>query len=73
MPRPLLDPIGARPSADPGGGLRSNHRSAGYPADAIEVFENINGTLLGVATLLVVILLILIYRSPILWSSRWHQ
>ena len=38
---------------------------AGYAADAIEVFENINGTLLLSAALLVIVLLILIYRSPI--------
>jgi RND superfamily putative drug exporter len=37
---------------------------AGFSADAIEVFEGINGTLLLAAVLLVVFLLILIYRSP---------
>ncbi len=40
---------------------------AGISADAIKVFENINGTLLGAAVLLVLILLIIIYRSPIFW------
>ncbi len=41
--------------------------SAGFAADAIDVFSSINGTLLlGTATL-VLILLILIYRSPIFW------
>ena len=39
---------------------------AGYSADAIEVFESINGTLVGAAFALVFVLLILIYRSPIL-------
>jgi len=39
---------------------------AGYGADAIEVFESINGTLLFAALGLVIVLLILIYRSPIL-------
>ncbi|MGE5407638.1 MAG: MMPL family transporter [Syntrophothermus sp.] len=37
---------------------------AGFSADAIEVFEGINGTLLLAAVSLVVFLLILIYRSP---------
>ncbi len=64
----LLDPVAywRETVSDPGGGLEVKITGgAGYAADAIEVFENINGTLLGVATLLVVILLILIYRSPI--------
>ena len=40
---------GARPCRDPGGGLEVKITGgAGYAADAIEVFENINGTLLGV-------------------------
>ena len=41
---------------------------AGYSADAIKVYESINGTLFAAAFLLVFILLILIYRSPfLLW------
>ena len=40
---------------------------AGYSADAIKVFEGINGTLVGAAFLLVLLLLIVIYRSPIFW------
>ena len=52
--------------SDPGGGLEVKITGgAGYAADAIEVFEGINGTLLSAAVLLVIILLILIYRSPI--------
>lgn len=39
---------------------------AGYSADAIAVFESINGTLFAAAFGLVFILLILIYRSPVL-------
>src|SRR5829696_6202159 len=39
---------------------------AGYSADAIKVFANINGTLLLAASALVFFLLILIYRSPFL-------
>lgn len=40
---------------------------AGVSADAIRVFDNINGTLIGAAFLLVIVLLILIYRSPFFW------
>jgi putative drug exporter of the RND superfamily len=41
--------------------------AAGFAADAIDVFESINGTLLAATALLVFVLLILIYRSPIFW------
>jgi RND superfamily putative drug exporter len=52
--------------SDPGGGLEAKITGgAGYSADAIKVFENINGTLVGAAFLLVLVLLVLIYRSPI--------
>jgi RND superfamily putative drug exporter len=55
-------------ASDPGGGLEAKVTGpAGYAADAIKVFENINGTLLMAASLLVFVLLILIYRSPIFW------
>jgi RND superfamily putative drug exporter len=40
---------------------------AGYSLDAIKVFGNINGALLLVAGGLVLVLLIIIYRSPIFW------
>jgi putative drug exporter of the RND superfamily len=40
---------------------------AGISADAIKVFEGINGTLLAAAGGLVLFLLILIYRSPFFW------
>jgi RND superfamily putative drug exporter len=40
---------------------------AGFASDANEVFGNINGTLFVGALILVVVLLILIYRSPIFW------
>jgi RND superfamily putative drug exporter len=40
---------------------------AGLSADAIEVFEGINGTLLFAALGLVIFLLIVIYRSPVFW------
>ena len=64
----LLDPVQfwRDTASDPGGGLDVKLTGgAGYAADAIEVFENINGTLLLSAALLVIVLLILIYRSPI--------
>jgi RND superfamily putative drug exporter len=40
---------------------------AGLSADAIEVFDSINGTLLVSALGLVIFLLIIIYRSPVFW------
>ncbi len=40
---------------------------AGFSADAIEVFEGINSTLLFATAGLVFLLLVLIYRSPIFW------
>ena len=47
---------------------------AGFTADAIDVFSDINGTLLDATAALVLLLLIVIYRSPIFWiipSWRW--
>ncbi|MBE2315894.1 MMPL family transporter [Solirubrobacter sp. CPCC 204708] len=64
----ILDPVDfwRETVSDPGGGLEVKITGgAGYAADAISVFENINGTLLFAATLLVIVLLILIYRSPV--------
>ena len=64
----ILDPVDAWRDivSDPGGGLEVKITGgAGYAADSIKVFENINGTLLLAAFSLVVVLLILIYRSPI--------
>jgi putative drug exporter of the RND superfamily len=50
---------------DQGGGLQVKITGgAGFSADAIEVFEGINGTLLLAALALVIFLLIVIYRSP---------
>ncbi len=55
--------------SDPGGGLQVKVTgSAGFSADGIKVFENINGTLLVAALALVFFLLAAIYRSPLfLW------
>ena len=64
----ILDPVQfwRDTVSDPGGGLQVKITGgAGYAADAIEVFEGINGTLLLAAVTLVIVLLILIYRSPI--------
>jgi putative drug exporter of the RND superfamily len=64
----ILDPVEfwRDTVSDPGGGLEVKITGgAGYAADAIEVFESINGTLLLAAVSLVIVLLILIYRSPI--------
>ena len=40
---------------------------AGFSSDAVEVFKDINGTLLFTTAGLVLLLLIVIYRSPIFW------
>ena len=64
----ILDPVDfwRDTVSDPGGGLEVKITGgAGYAADAIKVFEGINGVLLLAAVTLVIVLLILIYRSPI--------
>jgi RND superfamily putative drug exporter len=67
----LLDPVQETRDrvSDPGGGLEVKVTGgAGLSADAIKVFENINGTLLLAAVGIVFVLLALIYRSPLfLW------
>jgi RND superfamily putative drug exporter len=63
----IVNPVKAWRDAisDPGGGLEVKVTGgAGFSADAIEVFEGINGTLLLAALSLVIFLLIVIYRSP---------
>lgn len=40
---------------------------AGFASDAVEVFNDINSTLLYATAALVLVLLIIIYRSPIFW------
>jgi RND superfamily putative drug exporter len=63
----ILDPVKAWRDeiSDPGGGLEVKITGgAGFSADAIEVFESIDSTLLLAALSLVIFLLILIYRSP---------
>jgi RND superfamily putative drug exporter len=64
----ILDPVDQlrAEASDPGGGLEAKVTGpAGYAADAIKVFESINGTLFAAAFGLVLVLLILIYRSPV--------
>jgi putative drug exporter of the RND superfamily len=66
----IIDPVEDYREAvsDPGGGLQVKVAGpAGISADAIKVFENINGTLVTVAMALVIVLLIAIYRSPFFW------
>jgi len=66
----ILDPVKEvrRRLANHGGGLEAKATGgAGYSADAIKVYEDINGTLLLAAFSLVLLLLIVIYRSPIFW------
>jgi len=66
----LLDPVDAvrKRVNDSGDGLEAKVTGpAGYSADAIKVFENIDGPLLLAGFGLVLLLLILIYRSPIFW------
>ena len=69
-PDVILDPVDAVRDrvSDPGGGLEAKVTGpAGSAADAIEIFENINGTLIMAAVSLVIVLLILVYRSPVFW------
>jgi RND superfamily putative drug exporter len=63
----IVDPVKYWREQIPGddGGLEAKITGgAGFSADAIEVFEGINGTLLLAAVSLVIFLLIVIYRSP---------
>ncbi|MEZ5078984.1 MAG: MMPL family transporter [Solirubrobacterales bacterium] len=65
--RKITEPIDAWQDVlgEIGGGLEAKITGgAGFSADAVKVFENINGTLLLAAVSLVIFLLIVIYRSP---------
>ncbi|MGI8512513.1 MAG: MMPL family transporter [Solirubrobacteraceae bacterium] len=64
----LIDPVDdirKRVSGEDGGLAVKVTGGAGYSTDAIKIFESINGTLLMAGLALVLLLLILIYRSPI--------
>src|SRR5215207_5307561 len=63
-----MDDIRGRVSGDKGGLTVKVTGAAGYGADAVKVFGSINGTLLGVTALIVLVLLVVIYRSPIFWA-----
>src|SRR5215207_6018334 len=66
----ILDPVEAYRDvveSAPGGLEARVSGPAGVAADAREVFDTIDGTLVGAALGLVIVLLILIYRSPIFW------
>jgi RND superfamily putative drug exporter len=66
----IIDPVKAYrkiASGEDGGLSVKVAGPAGISADAIKVFEGINGTLLAAAGGLVLFLLILIYRSPLFW------
>ena len=63
-----MDSIRARVSGEHDGLTTKVTGGAGYQLDAVKVFGNINGTLLGVTALIVLILLVIIYRSPIFWA-----
>jgi RND superfamily putative drug exporter len=63
-----MDEIRGRVSGERGGLTVKVTGAAGYGADAVKVFGNINGTLLLATALIVLILLVFIYRSPIFWA-----
>jgi len=67
----IVDAVGAVRDrvSDPGGGLEVKVTGdASFSADTVTVFRNLDGRLLGASFLLVLVLLGLIYRSPIfLW------
>jgi putative drug exporter of the RND superfamily len=62
-PEEIKEELGSLPS-----GLEAKVTGpAGFSTDAVEVFNDINGTLLYATAGLVLVLLIVIYRSPIFW------
>jgi RND superfamily putative drug exporter len=62
-PEEIKDELGSLPS-----GLDAKVTGpAGFASDAVEVFNDINSTLLFATAALVLVLLIIIYRSPIFW------
>jgi len=64
-----VDEIRARVHERPPPGLAVKVTGpAGFSADAVKIFGDINGTLLLAAAALVFVLLIVIYRSPIFWA-----
>lgn len=62
-----VDDFKARVDAPPAGVEVKVTGPAGFGADAIEVFGDINTTLLLATGTLVIVLLLIIYRSPVFW------
>jgi putative drug exporter of the RND superfamily len=62
-PEEIKDRLGSLPS----GLVAKVTGPAGFSSDAVDVFNDINGTLLFATAGLVLVLLIVIYRSPIFW------
>ena len=63
-----VDEIRSRAHAERKPGLQVEVSGpAGYSTDAIKVFNGINTTLFAAALVLVLVLLVLIYRSPVFW------
>jgi RND superfamily putative drug exporter len=67
----LLDPVEQardriEASAEPGVETAVTG-GAGFSADAVDVFESIDGTLLAATAGIVFLLLLIVYRSPIFW------
>ncbi len=63
----VVDEIRAVTGAGPAGLEAHVTGPGGFAADQIEVFDGIDGKLLGVAALVVVVILLFTYRSPVLW------
>ncbi|TDD86503.1 MMPL family transporter [Actinomadura darangshiensis] len=64
---PMVDRLRATARAG-GGGLQAHVAGqAGFQADSSKAFTGLDSTLLGVTVLVVIAILVLTYRSPILW------
>jgi RND superfamily putative drug exporter len=63
----VADDIRKRTEDNPAGLQHQLTGGIGFSDDSIEIFKSMNGLALAGAALLVITLLLLIYRSPILW------
>ncbi|AUY48542.1 MMPL family transporter [Streptomyces sp. CB01881] len=66
--RPAVDSLRATAAADNQGMATHVTGPAGIGADQAEAFAGIDGTLLAATISVVIILLLLTYRSPVLWA-----
>ncbi|MBP0450856.1 MMPL family transporter [Kitasatospora sp. RG8] len=66
--RPAVDSLRATAAADSQGMATHVTGPAGIGADQAEAFAGIDGTLLAATISVVIILLLLTYRSPVLWA-----